>query len=243
MEAKHEEIATARPVKDEPPPHEPGKEATPKGRAADKEEKGFVRVVSDSLNRLMGYAGECLVQAKSAKPFSASFLKIKENHMEVVSGLENLQGTAKAMSLPKEIEERLGEYLKKLDRMHDFLGSQIVDFDLFSRSLERLADKLYEEVVAIRMRPFSDGVSGFPRMVRDLAKSMGKKVDFQIIGDATRVDRDMLEKLEAPLGPPPAQRRGPRCEHARRAARDGKTCGSEADPGGPARLRHAPREA
>lgn len=191
-----EEADLPKPRRPEPPPPDG---AAPRRRPAEKDEKGSVRVVSDSLNRLMGYAGECLVQAKSAKPFSAALLRMKEEHMEVVSGLENLQGTVKVAALSREIEERLGEYLKKLDRMHDFLGNRIADFELFSRRLERLADKLYEEVVAIRMRPFADGVTGFPRMVRDLARSMGKRVDFQILGESTRVDRDLLEKLEAPL--------------------------------------------
>jgi two-component system sensor histidine kinase and response regulator WspE len=175
------------------------KEDVSKARPPEKEELGFVRVVSDSLNRLMGYAGECLVQAKSAKPFVGSLLRMKEGYMEVVSGLEQVQGFMKNTSFPQEVQERFGEYLGKLDDMRDSLVTRIVDFELFSRSLERLADKLYEEVVAIRLRPFSDGVPGFPRMVRDLAKNMGKKVEFSIIGESTRVDRDVLEKLESPL--------------------------------------------
>lgn len=201
-EPRVEESEAPSPEKIETPPPQAGerREAASKGRSsAEKDEKGFVRVVSDSLNRLMGYAGECLVQAKSAKPFSASLLRIKEGQMEVASGIENLHDFVKTASLPKEIEERLSEHLAKMDQVRDSLVTQIVDFELFSRSLERLADKLYEEVVAIRMRPFSDGVPGFPRMVRDLAKNMGKKIDFQILGESTRVDRDVLEKLEAPL--------------------------------------------
>ena len=50
------------------------------------------------------------------------------------------------------------------------------------------------------MRPFADGVQGFPRMVRDLARSLGKQVKLEIVGEATQVDRDILAKLDAPLG-------------------------------------------
>ncbi|GKT28857.1 CheA signal transduction histidine kinase, partial [Aduncisulcus paluster] len=49
------------------------------------------------------------------------------------------------------------------------------------------------------MRPFSDGGLGFPRLVRDLARSLGKEVEFIIEGETTSVDRDILDKLEAPL--------------------------------------------
>src|SRR5207248_10199294 len=44
-----------------------------------------------------------------------------------------------------------------------------------------------------------DGVKGFPRLVRDLARTLGKQVKFEVLGPDTPVDRDILEKLEAPL--------------------------------------------
>jgi two-component system sensor histidine kinase and response regulator WspE len=68
-----------------------------------------------------------------------------------------------------------------------------------SRRLTNLSDRLYREVVSSRMRPFSDGVQAFPRLVRDLARSLAKKVKFDVVGKSTPVDRDILEKLEAPL--------------------------------------------
>ncbi|OPY69547.1 MAG: Chemotaxis protein CheA [Syntrophorhabdaceae bacterium PtaU1.Bin034] len=183
----------------QPPQIKPAPDDLPGKRAEEKEEQGFVRVVSESLNRLMGYAGECLVQAKSVKPLAASLLRMKEGQTEVISALEDIFQSRKTRSFPREIQERFGGCLKELDRIRDLLVDQLVDFELFSRSLERLADKLYHEVVAIRMRPFSDGLPGFPRMVRDLAKNTGKEVNFRVLGESTRVDRDVLEKLKAPL--------------------------------------------
>ena len=44
------------------------------------------------------------------------------------------------------------------------------------------------------------GSAGFPRLVRDVARDLGKQVRFEVVGrDATGVDRDILDKLEAPL--------------------------------------------
>ncbi len=170
-----------------------------KAKPAEKDEESFVRVLSESLNRLMGFAGECLVQAKSVKPFASSLLSMKDYFMDVFSNLENVFYYTKGRDIPREIQERFEESLKKLDFLRDILSGHIVDFELFSRNLEHLADKLYGEAIAIRMRPFSDGLHGFSRMVRDLSKTLGKKVNLKIIGEATRVDRDILEKLEAPL--------------------------------------------
>ncbi|HNQ63425.1 MAG TPA: hybrid sensor histidine kinase/response regulator [Syntrophorhabdaceae bacterium] len=170
-----------------------------KAKPLEKEEDSFVRVVSESLNRLMGFAGECLVQARSTKPFSVSLLKIKDWHLELGNLLGSIFESAKSTALSKEVRERFSESLKQFDQINDLLVEQIVDFEHFSRNLERLADKLYNEVVEIRMRPFSDGLPGFPRMVRDIAKKMGKRANFEILGETTRIDRDILEKLEAPL--------------------------------------------
>jgi two-component system sensor histidine kinase and response regulator WspE len=45
----------------------------------------------------------------------------------------------------------------------------------------------------------SEGVRGFPRMVREVSRDLGKKVKFEVRGETTGVDRDILDKLEAPL--------------------------------------------
>jgi len=49
------------------------------------------------------------------------------------------------------------------------------------------------------MRPFSEGTTAFPRLIRDLARTLGKRVAFEVQGGCVAVDRDILRKLEAPL--------------------------------------------
>ena len=62
---------------------------------------------------------------------------------------------------------------------------RIADFERFDRRFAGLSQRLYHEVVDCRMRPFSDAVQGFPRMVRDLAISLGKSVRLEIVGEDT----------------------------------------------------------
>jgi two-component system sensor histidine kinase and response regulator WspE len=50
------------------------------------------------------------------------------------------------------------------------------------------------------MRPFRDGTHGFARMVRDVARQLQKDVRMEIAGLDTPVDREILDRLEAPLG-------------------------------------------
>jgi two-component system sensor histidine kinase and response regulator WspE len=70
---------------------------------------------------------------------------------------------------------------------------------MYDRRSTNLSHRLYEQALACRMRPFGDGTHGFARMVRDLGHSLKKEVKLEVVGESTDVDRDMLEKLEAPL--------------------------------------------
>ena len=177
-----------------PEPAPPAKESGP-----ERTDSSFVRVLAENLNRLMGFAGESLVQARSLKPFTGQLLAMKNSHRDLSTLLAGLLEDVQTGLSPDAMGLRLHDGLQALERVSEKLISHIEHFELFSRRIERTAEHLYDEVVASRMRPFADGLHGFPRMVRDLAQSCAKKVDFRIEGEATRVDRDILEKLEAPL--------------------------------------------
>jgi two-component system sensor histidine kinase and response regulator WspE len=154
--------------------------------------------MTEHLDRLMGLAGECLVQAQSIKAFYPALLKIRKGFPALTSGLENLLQSFDKEAHP-DTYARLRDGLESLEKIHSLTTGHTVDFELSSRRLENLAHRLYGEVVASRMQPFSDGMHGFSRLVRDMAKELGKKVSFEVLGPATPVDRDILEKLEAPL--------------------------------------------
>lgn len=58
---------------------------------------------------------------------------------------------------------------------------------------------LQENVLNIRMLPMSFAFSRFPRLVRDLTARLGKKVDLQIQGEQTELDKTVLERIVDPL--------------------------------------------
>ena len=55
----------------------------------------------------------------------------------------------------------------------------------------KIADRLQDLVMSIRMVPIQQLFRRFPRMVRDMARAAGKNVELQILGEATRVDRSI----------------------------------------------------
>src|SRR5262249_38697831 len=85
---------------------------------------------------------------------------------------------------------------------------------------EELSSRLHHEVLASRMRPLADGIRGFPRLVRDMAREVGKQARFEVSGETTGVDRDILDRLRGPPTPPSPKSVDPRLGHpeARRAA-------------------------
>lgn len=158
-----------------------------------------VRVSAENLNRLMGLAGESLVEANWLQPFGNSLLKLKNRQAELAKTLEKLQESFLEPSQSQRTEDYLKTAQQKVNESRQMLVDRLEELEHFSRRFSNLSDRLYREVIASHMRPFADGVQGFPRMVRDLARQLGKQVRLEIIGKSTSVDRDILEKLEAPL--------------------------------------------
>lgn len=65
--------------------------------------------------------------------------------------------------------------------------------------LDRNTRDLQEAVMSIRMIPMSTVFSRFPRMLRDLANKMGKKINLVTQGEATELDKGLVEKITDPL--------------------------------------------
>ena len=192
--------------------------------------EAVVRVTAQSLNRLMGLAGESLVQARWLEPFSTALFKLKQQHGHLASLLDNLKQALGDGRQADQIETLLADASRQSTLCREVLIERLSEFQDHAAQAEDLNTRLYREVIASRMRPFADGTAGFPRLVRDMARQLNKPVRLLIEGQSTEVDRDILEKLEAPLthllrnamdhGIEPVEQR------ARRGNRKPASCGS-----------------
>jgi len=87
----------------------------------------------------------------------------------------------------------LAQNSKSVDlALHQQLAAGLAD-------LERNTRDLQESVMSIRMIPMSIVFNRFPRMLRDLAGKLGKKVEFVTHGEATELDKGLVEKITDPL--------------------------------------------
>ena len=65
--------------------------------------------------------------------------------------------------------------------------------------LESVTTSLHESVMKVRMVPIESTVSKFPRMVRDLQKTLGKKMELHMSGEETELDRTVVDEIGDPL--------------------------------------------
>lgn len=160
----------------------------------------MLRVTADNLNRLLSLSGESLVESRWLKPFAGSMLRLKRQQRHAGQTLDTLHQQLASTTLDERTQATISDLRDILAQCQHMLADQLSELEAFDRRSVNLSQRLYDEALACRMRPFSDGIGGYARMVRDVGHSLGKKVRLEIIGENTQIDRDILEKLDAPLG-------------------------------------------
>lgn len=180
----------APPVNSEPPRQ--GKRMTEGGERV-------LRVTAERLNSLLDLSSKSLVETQRLKPYLASLQRLKRIQSQGIRALDTLDGQLKTQVLSLEAQEALADTRRLLSEAQALLAEKHAELDEFGWQAGQRAQVLYDTALACRMRPFADVLAGQVRMVRDLGRSLGKQVRLEIEGEKTQVDRDVLEKLEAPL--------------------------------------------
>ncbi|MHC8298125.1 response regulator [Pseudomonas sp. ZS1P83] len=158
-----------------------------------------LRVTAERLNSLLDLSSKSLVETLRLKPHLATMQRLKRMQNNGLRALENLNVHLKDHALSLEAQEALGDARRLLAESQQLLIEKNAELDEFAWQASQRAQVLYDTALACRMRPFADVLTGQARMVRDLGRSLGKQVRLEIEGEKTQVDRDVLEKLEAPL--------------------------------------------
>ncbi|HMK57019.1 MAG TPA: chemotaxis protein CheA, partial [Dissulfurispiraceae bacterium] len=121
---------------------------------------------------------------------------------EVVSTLRvDVSRIDKVMDLAGEIvlaRNRILNLATKLEMTHsdDPNVESLLETTSF---LDRVTSDLQLAVMKIRMQPIQKVFSKFPRMVRDLSRSLGKDINLEIFGEDTEVDKSVIENIGDPL--------------------------------------------
>ncbi|SPA02212.1 Response regulator receiver ATP-binding histidine kinase, cheA family [Cupriavidus taiwanensis] len=183
---------------------EPAPVAPMAAHAGDGHER-MLRINADALDQLLALSGEAMVESHWLRPFGASLQKARRQQARALRAADALQQVLReaqdgdgAHALAAA-HAALAELRQLLDDGHQQLAARLDEFEQYDHRATRLARRLYDGALASRMRPLSDGLAGYARMVRDLGRALGKSVHLELSGAGTQVDRDILEALDAPL--------------------------------------------
>ncbi|KMQ52977.1 Signal transduction histidine kinase CheA [Chitinispirillum alkaliphilum] len=162
-----------------------------------------LRVKVSLLNSLMNNAGE-LVLARNqllqfiGRPFS-HLQESQEFSSEIVNAIiKTLESRNLLKSLQNQegLQEELNEAV--LSSMN-FKLNDIQGVNTIVQGVDMVTTVLQEGIMQTRMQPISVVFSKFPRIIRDLAKNLGKKINLVQIGQDVELDKSVIELLSDPL--------------------------------------------
>ena len=177
-----------------PPAPPPAPAATEEALPARARLKGQAQ----NFDRLLSLASESRINAHQMHPLIASLQRFKRNQSSLFAAIERLHD-AIVRGDDTGLREKSLLALHQTQPLKQFMVEHLTDVENYERRLLSVSQGMVDEVLALRMRPFRDGVQAFPRMVRDLARSLGKEAVLEISGEDTLVDRDILARMESPL--------------------------------------------
>jgi len=112
---------------------------------------------------------------------------IKQTVRVDIEKLDNLMNLVGELVMHKGRLEQIG------------LSHQIAELNEAVEEINRVSADLQSVVMKVRMVPVEQVFNRFPRMVRDLAKDLGKQVDFIVEGKETELDRTVIDEIGDPL--------------------------------------------
>jgi two-component system chemotaxis sensor kinase CheA len=93
----------------------------------------------------------------------------------------------------------VGELVIVRDRLRRLAGGAEPELAEAVDQASRLVGELQDEIMRARMAPVGQVFDRFPRLVRDAARSLGKRVEFVMEGEGIELDRSMLDEIGDPL--------------------------------------------
>ncbi len=126
---------------------------------------------------------------RTAAPGSASTIRIEQNKLD------------RLMRVVGELLVARGAFPLLLQKLNDGADGRTIVRDLkeAGSNISRISDELQTTVMSIRMLPMKTVFQKIPRLVRDLARSLGKEVQLVVEGEGIELDKTILEQIGDPL--------------------------------------------
>lgn len=174
----------------------------------------ILRVDSRRIDNLLNLVSEAVINKATFNQISNQFgdlqnrfssvqLKFREMLKSMFDSLpdyfQRIQSGEQIKDIKKELSEKYLPLFSMFDTLESDFKNNIAKFRSTAQNLGRITGDLQEGVMRIRMVPISQIFSRFPRLVRDLSKSLNKKVNLVIEGEDTELDKSVIEDLLDPI--------------------------------------------
>ena len=183
-------------------------------KKAGKEAGSILRVDSKRIDDLLNLVSETVITKATFNQISGQFNKmvsqlheIEGQYREKIKSLfdnlptylESIQGGKSVKDIRKEINENYGDIFSLFEGFEYHFKTNMSKFRSTAQNLGRITGELQEGVMRIRMVPIDQIFSRFPRLVRDLSKTLNKKINLVIEGKETELDKSVIEDLLDPI--------------------------------------------
>jgi two-component system chemotaxis sensor kinase CheA len=191
-----------------------GGAASADAKKAGKEAGSILRVDSKRIDDLLNLVSETVITKATFNQINNQFNDLQNDFREIggvyrdkikslfdslPNYLEGMQEGKTVKDIRKDIGDEFGDIFSLFDMFEASLKNNVGKFRSTSQNLGRITGELQEGVMRIRMVPISQIFSRFPRLVRDLSKSLNKKINLVIEGEDTELDKSVIEDLLDPI--------------------------------------------
>lgn len=176
----------------------PGTETAAHGASPGADSR-VLRIRAGQLSRLVALSAELVVESQQAHELAASLQRMRTMQAAIADLLDDLQQMIAAQPLAHAMRSRIQDARVQMNDLRVTGGEWSQRFEQHAWRNEELSTRLHREALDSRMRPVSDGFASLPRLVHDVARRLGKQAVLNITGETNRIDRDILERIDAPL--------------------------------------------
>ena len=154
-------------------------------------------ITKGAFNQIATQMGDLQVQFQTLD--AAYKEKVRRMFEQLPQYLEEIQNGASVKEIKTSVLEEFGGIISYFDQFEGSLKNLTTKYRSSTQNLGRIIGELQEGVMKIRMVPVNQIFSRFPRTVRDLCKSLNKKMDLIIEGEDTEMDKGVVEDLLDPI--------------------------------------------
>ncbi|MFQ5559825.1 MAG: response regulator [Nitrospinota bacterium] len=169
--------------------------------------KSTVRISSEKLDRIMDQTNELVIMKLKGQENLQTIQTVLDEWGNVLTTMKREKKKKRTLSQnPSQkpnpvVREKVvaDKYIERVSKTVENLEDLYKTWFNDSRYLSNLIENLQYEVRKTRLLPINTITDVFPRMVRDIAASVDKKIRFEMTGTELELDKHILEEIKAPL--------------------------------------------